>query len=167
MLAYVADAVADFRAASGAVLLAACPLALSNSPPLGSASGSAVPDQLALAKKATGPYPIVIGEGRLYFELEEAAPMEMKSRLVYIDSPPGVVSPDPTNEHHLNRWHQIRPDLKILSPEAFFAQNARFYLFHSGMSTDVITPWLAKQNSVGKLLGLDAGGLLFEATAPR
>src|SRR5436309_14641623 len=110
-----------FRLAGSAVLLASClPLgALLTIPCL----GTAVPDEVAVVKQTPEPYLIVIGEGLVYFELEEAMPEEIKSRLVCGDTPPGVISPDPTNEHHLNRWRSIRPDLKVVSATDFFAQN--------------------------------------------
>jgi hypothetical protein len=163
LIAYVFSSLPAFRWAASAILLTACPLALLSSP----YHNIPILDQVAVVKQAAEPYPIVIGEGLAYFELEEAVPKEMKSRLVYVDAPPGVVSPDPTNEHHVDRWHLIRPDLKVVSAKDFFAQNPRFYLYHTRISTDVITTWLMQQHLIGRPIAEQGDAWLFEAEAPK
>jgi hypothetical protein len=163
LLAYVFSSVPVFRSAVGAILLAACPLALLSAP----SAGAAIPEQVLLFKEASKPYPIVLGEGRLYFELMEALPKDMKSRLVYVDTPPGAENPDPTNEHLVDRWHLIRPDLTVMRAPDFFAQNPHFYLFHTASSTDVITTWLRKRHLIDKLVAMEGDAVLFEAEAPK
>jgi hypothetical protein len=107
-----------------------------------------------------------VSEGLQYFELSEAAPDSMKSRLFYVTAPAGVVSPDPTNEHQVERWKAIDPELHVVSPEAFFALNPRFYLLHTTGSTDVLTGWLLAQGSIEKPVAKIGSGWLFEAEAP-
>jgi hypothetical protein len=141
-----------------AILLGACPLTFFSE----RSPAASLPDQVLMLKQEAPPdSPIVVGEGRLYFELEEAVPPKMKSRLVYLEAPAGVISPDPTNEHHLDRWRRIRPDLKVVSAQAFFAQHPRFYLFHTAESTDVITTWLRKRHRIGELVGQEGDASLY------
>jgi hypothetical protein len=148
LVAYLASCVPAFTSAIAAILLAACPLTFFSNRSI----ADSLPEQVQVLKQAPGTIPIVVGEGRLYFELEEAVPPEMKFRLVYLESPAGVISPDPTNENHLGRWRRIRPDLMVVSAQAFFAQHPQFYLFHTPQSTDVITTWLRKRHQVGELI---------------
>ncbi len=162
LLAYVLDRVPAFKPAAGAILLAACPFALLSSPQL----SASVPDEVAVLQKASGPDPIVIGEGRLYFELEEALPRELKDRLVYVDAPAGAINPDPTNEHLVDRWRLIKPDLKVVKATDFFAEHPHFYVFHTSESTDTITPWLIQQHLIDKTVAEHEDALLFEAESP-
>jgi hypothetical protein len=169
LIAFVPGMVSAFRWAAGLILLAACPLALMSTPyPSGGLA-----EHVNVIKKASQPYPIVIGEGRVYFELEEAVPGDLKSRLVYVNTPRGAVNPDVTNEHLLQRWHRIRPDLKIENAGDFFARNPRFYLFHTASSTDVITSWLLERHLIVRpVASYDYGGeygagWLLEAVAPQ
>lgn len=167
LLACVVERAQRFTMACWIILLPACPLALLSAIP----DAISVADQLVLAEYAPKPYPVVVGEGQLYFELEEAAPPEMKSRLTFLKTPPGVVNPDPTNEHLLDRWHVIRPDLQILDAKDFFAANPRYYLLHTNDSTDALTPWLMKHGAISKPVVESRtqyqDGWLFEAEAPR
>lgn len=169
LIAYVIGDLSAFRWGVGLILLAACPFALMSAP----YPSAGIGDYVNLLKKASDPYPIVIGEARVYFELEEAVPSDFKSRLVYVNTPPGAVNPDITNEHQLQRWHQIRPDLRTNDADAFFARNPRFYLFHTASSTDVITNWLLERGLITTPVseytagGEYGSGWLFEAEAPR
>lgn len=161
LLACTIDSIPVFKSAASAILLASCPLALLSAKPL----SVSIPDQVLVVQHASKPYPIVIGEGRLYFELEEAVPAEMKSRLVFLETPPGAVNPDPTNEHLLERWRQIRPDLRIMSAKDFFARNPRFYLFQTGATTDAITNWLIDGGWINRPIARYEYAWLFEAEA--
>lgn len=128
-------------------------------------SGGAEMDSLAFLK-TNDTYPIVIGEGLQYFQLEEAAPAALKSRLVYVTSPVDVKSPDPTNENQVKRWKRIRPDLQIVSAAVFFSQNPEFYILHTGSSTDVLTNWLLTHGLIRRIVAQSGDAWLFEATAP-
>lgn len=163
--AYTISRVRAPRAAAYTLVLAGCALALlSGAPP----EGVKIGDQLSVLSKASvSSYSIVIPDGRLYFELAEAAPPSLKSRLVYVDLPPGANSDlDPTNEHHVDRWHQIRPDLRVMSAKEFFAHNPRFYVFHTSASIYVITDWLLNRNLIGRPIAENEDAWLFEAKAP-
>ena len=169
LIAYALGMASAFRWSAGLILLAACPFALMSTPyPSGGLA-----EHVNVVKKVPQPYPIVIGEGRVYFELEEAVPGDFKSRLVYVNTPPRAVNPDITNEHLLQRWHQIRPDLNIENADDFFARNPRFYLFHTASSTDVITKWLLERHLIVRPVswhdygGEYGAGWLFEAEAPQ
>lgn len=163
LLAYIFNSVPVFRSAAGAILLAACPLAFLSAPSL----GDSIPEQVLLFGEASKPYPIVVGEGRLFFEMAEALPKQIKSRLVYVNTPPGTIDPDPTNEHLVDRWHLIRPDLTVMSAPDFFAQNPHFYLFHTGSSADVITKWLLDRHLIDGPVVMTGDATLFEAEAPK
>jgi len=150
-----------FRQVIAFALLVACALTFIRSEQPGGATGT-----VALLKDATKPYPIVIAEGLQFFQLEEAAPEPLKSRLVYVTAPPGVTSGDPTNEHQVERWRPIRPDLKIEDANSFFAQNPHFYILHSEVSADILTDWLLRKDALGKPQGRDGDEWLFEGEAP-
>ena len=156
-VAYFARSVRISTLGKTAILFSACPLAFLSEPSI----AASLPDQVLVLKQAPTDSPIVVGEGRLFFELEEAVPPEMKSRLVYVEAPAGVINPDPTNEHHLDRWRQIRPDLKVISAQTLFAQHPRFYLFHTARSTDVITTWLRERHQIGELLAQEGDASLY------
>jgi hypothetical protein len=88
--------------------------------------------------------PIVVGEGLVFLELEAGASPDLRSRLVYLTTPPSEVNPDTTNDGLVKRWHQFRPDLNIQDPGAFLRSHSHFYLLHTSESADVITPWLMR-----------------------
>ena len=156
------DAIPAFRQVVAPTLLIACALTFIRSGQPGGEPGTA-----ALLNEATKPYPIVIAEGLQFFQLEEAAPEPMKSRLVYVTAPPGVTLPDPTTEHQVERWRPIRPDLKIQDSEKFFANNPHFYILHTETSADVLTSWLLEKGALDKPQGRIGSEWLFEAEAPR
>jgi hypothetical protein len=88
--------------------------------------------------------PIVVGEGLVFLELEAGGSPDLRSRLVYLTTPPSEVNPDTTNDGLVKRWHQFRPDLNIQDPGAFLRSHSHFYLLHTSESADVITPWLMR-----------------------
>jgi hypothetical protein len=164
LAAYTISRVRITRVPAWILVLVASPLTfLSGSPP----EGINVSDQLSVLSKASVlSYPIVIPDARLYFELMEAAPPSLKSRLVYVDLPPGAKTLDSTNEHHVDRWHQIRPDLKVMRANEFFAHNSRFYVFHIRASIYVITDWLIDRRLISKPIAENEDSWLLEAQAP-
>ena len=154
-------AIQAFRLVVSALLPVACALTLV---PSGQPGGG--DETVALLKYATKPYPIVVAEGLQFLQLEEAAPEPFKSRLVYVTAPPKVTLPDPTNEHQVERWRPIRPDLKIQDARSFFAQNPNFYILHTEVSADVLTSWLLAKGALGKPQGRLGNQWLFEGEAP-
>jgi hypothetical protein len=164
LAAYTISRLRISSAAVYAIVLVACPLAF-----IRGAMPEAVhiPDQLAVLNKASIPrYSIVIPDARVYFELAEAAPPNLKSRLAYVDLPPGVKNGDPTNEHHVDRWHGIRPDLNIVSAKDFFAHNAHFYVFHTTAQIYVLTNWLMERKLIDRPVAEDEDAWLLEARSP-
>ncbi len=156
------SAIPAFRQVVAPALLIACALIFIRSAQPGGGS-----ETVALLKHATQPYPIVVAEGLQFFQLEESAPEPLKSRLVYVTAPAGATVPDPTNEHQVERWRPIRPDLKIQDAGSFFAQNPHFYVLHTEVSTDVLTGWLLKNGALDKPEGRNGDEWLFEGEAPR
>jgi hypothetical protein len=111
--------------------------------------------------------PIVVGEGLVFLELEDAASPALRSRLVYLTAPPSEPNPDTTNDGLLTRWHIFRPDLNIRDPQDFLLSTRHFYLLHSSESADVITPWLVRTGRL-KVKGSQPGNRnswLFEMTS--
>jgi 4-amino-4-deoxy-L-arabinose transferase-like glycosyltransferase len=127
-----------------------------------------IPDPIrrALTAVSAAPanVPLVIGEGLLFIELMEAASPEVRSRLVYLLSPPGITHPDPTNENQARRLAGIFPGYRVEDPGAFVRANPEFHvLTRIGVSTDVTTPALMRQGLLGRPLNLDDGVLIFRA----
>ncbi len=150
-----------FRLITAPLLLAGCVLVFFRSIPAGVPPN--MPEIAEVLSHATEPYPIVVGEGLQYFQLEEGLPDGLKSRLVYVTAPAGAAIPDPTNENQVKRWIPLRPDLKIVNAQTFLARNPRFYLLHTSDSTDILTGWLIRHNMIDKL-DINSGGVwLFEA----
>jgi hypothetical protein len=119
-----------------------------------------------LLHQAVKPLPIVIASGLDFLEFEEAATPDIKSRLYLVTMPPGIVNPDPTNENQAKRWGNIRSDLNIASPKAFFQAHPQFYIVSSSTTTDVLTPWLMQHNDLNHAIASNGNNWLFEASAP-
>ena len=109
---------------------------------------------LALLQQATGTDPIVIGEGLHYLQLSEAADPALRRRLVFLRVP-GAESPDPTNEHQVERWAPIRPDLAIEDLDTFLAANRHFYLLGDSEAKDVVTTYFVTHGDVRSVVGRD------------
>lgn len=129
---------------------------------------AAVPDPirgaLAAVNAERSDGPLVIGEGLLFIELMEAASPAVRSRLVFLQSPPGITHPDPTNENQAKRLAGIFPGYRVEDPSAFVAANPRFHvLTRTGVSADVTTPALMRQGLLGRPVSLDDGVLIFQA----
>ncbi len=115
-----------------------------------------VADALAVLQKTKLADPVVVGEGLLYIELMQSADADTRSRLVYLKRPPGVASPDPTNENEVARLATFHPEYWVSSQRAFLADNAHFYvLTRPGISVDTTTPTLAELGLLGE--PVDAG----------
>lgn len=72
--------------------------------------------------------PIVIVDGLSFFPLEETSPPEVRSRLVYLSVPPGTPVSDPTNQHQIERWHTINPELRVENIDDFLRSTPSFYV---------------------------------------
>ncbi|MBV8834355.1 MAG: hypothetical protein JO108_34590 [Acidobacteriaceae bacterium] len=144
------------------MVLIACSMTLMDIPSFGERADYLQP-MLARTDRSL---PVVIGEGLQFLQLEESAPPATRSRFVYVTAPAGVVSPDPTNENQVKRWIPIRPDLPITDAATFFARYPRFYILHTGISTDVMTDWLASKGLLDRVVARQGGAWLFEARSP-
>jgi hypothetical protein len=171
LAACILDQVSELRSVIGPILLAASALVFVGSytdllyP--GGRELKALDGSVAVLRSATKPYPIVVGEALQYLQLAERVPDGMRSRLVYVTAARFSGAADPTNENQLKRWRSLRPELRIVDPEPFFAQNQRFYLLHTDSSTDLLTNWLLSQNLIDKPQAFVESAWLLEATAPR
>ncbi len=118
---------------------------------------SLAPEQdsdLALLRQATGGEPIVIGEGLHYLQLDEAADPGLRRRLVFLHGPDSAGF-DPTNEHQVERWAPIRPELAIEDLAAFVKANRSFYLLGDSDPKDVVTGYFIRSGAVRSVLGRD------------
>ena len=103
-------------------------------------------EAIAAVEAAPQGLPIVTGNGLRFFELSEGAKPAVAHRLVYLTSPSGVISPDPTNEHQVQRWANIRGDLAVIDAAGFVARNPRFLVFSDPSAVDVLPDWLAAKH---------------------
>lgn len=94
--------------------------------------------------------PIVLGEGLLFIELGESAPPDLARRFVYLTSPAAEGSPDPTNEHQVERLTAWRPALRVVKRDDFLKTTRDFYvLTRPGVTMDVVSPYLAAHGRLG------------------
>lgn len=107
---------------------------------------------LMLLQRAAGEQPIVIGEGLRYLQLAEATEPALRRRLVFL-SISGAVSSDPTDEHQVERWKPLRPDLAILDIGSFVAVHKAFYLFSSAELKDVVTNHFVQSGEIQSVVG--------------
>jgi len=122
---------------------------------------------LTVLQRATPPLPIVVGEGLLYVELMEAADPSIRSRLVFLQTPEGLLSPDPTNENLVTRMAALHPDYRVSKPKEFLKDNAGFYeLYRPNGSTDTTTPALIENGILASPLDTEHGIMLFRALPP-
>lgn len=130
-------------------------------------AGYSVADVLAVLEKAKPPFPIVISEAGLYIELMEAAAPSTRSRFVYLTTPPGLFSSDPTNENEVVRLAALRSDYRVEEENAFVGAHENFYvLTRPTASNDTITPFLAKSGLLGPPLYAENNIQLFPSSAP-
>ena len=78
-----------------------------------------------------GDAPIVIADGLQFFALEESAPADFRSRLVFLKVPPGMPIGDPTNQHLAERWKALNPALPIEDVAPFVAAHPKFWVLDS------------------------------------
>lgn len=84
--------------------------------------------ELTLLHEARLPLPVVVADGRNYIEIVEAASEPVRSRLVFLATPPGEASPDPTNENALRRLASLAPRFQVAAVDRFVAGHPCFYL---------------------------------------
>ena len=160
LVAFVLSRVPGFHLITTPLLLAGCILTFLRSAPAGVTPNT--PEIVDILADATKPYPIVVNEGLQYFQLQEGLPDHLKSRLVYVTTPAGVIT-ELTNENQVKRWLPLRPELKVMSPDAFLAQNPHFYFLHTTESNNALTYWLLRKGKIEKIDAFSGHAWLFEA----
>lgn len=131
------------------------------------ASGEvAMTDALSVLAEARQGLPIVVGEGQLYIELMQAADTGTKHSLVFLKTPRGVVSPDPTNENEVVRLATLHDDYQVSDQRPFLDRTPRFLvLARPGATMDTTTPSLLQQRLLEGPVMQRANTLLFNAVA--
>ena len=122
-----------------------------------------LPNFMPPPEQLGGTWPIVIADGLDYLQTTEAASYGLKQRLVYVNRPEGVYSPDPTNENLIDRWHAIRPDLNVADASGFLADTSYFYILTSPGTNDVLSPWLRQQGLIDKQVGHAGNASIWQA----
>ena len=84
--------------------------------------------ELALVAEVPAPGAVVVAGGLHYIELVEAAPEPIRSRLVFLATPPGEVSSDPTNENATRRLASLDSRFRVVPSAQFVARHPCFYL---------------------------------------
>jgi hypothetical protein len=105
-------------------------------------------DRKAVFQRLSGSLPIVVADGLQFCPLEESAPAEIRSRLVYLTLPPGVQAADPTNEHQIERWKAIDPSLPVESVAEFLKRTPEFYVLDTRLSDDALTTYLLDRHLI-------------------
>jgi hypothetical protein len=117
---------------------------------------------LALVNRAPPDLRIGTGDGLRFLELRESAMPTVGRRMVYLKSPAGTFSPDPTNEHQVERWAAIDPNLSVTDIAPFVATHSRFLLFSDGESVDLLPQQLVAQGHVVNMLLRDGNAYIAE-----
>ena len=121
-------------------------------------------DRQPVFQLLSGSYPIVVAEGLQFFPLEESAPPDIRSRLVYLTLPPGVHAADPTNEHQIERWKAINPSLPVESAAEFLKRTPEFYVLDTRLSDDALTNYLLDRHLIE--LTSQANGVMIYKSGP-
>lgn len=106
---------------------------------------------LVMVRSAPGDLPIVTGAGLRFFELREGD-ATIARRLVFLMPADLSKSPDPTNDHQVERWARIAPDLPIRDIAGFAAANRDFLLFTDATTVDLLPHALAERGFEASVL---------------
>lgn len=129
-----------------------------------SSGREAVADALSVLAEPRPGLPIVVGEGALYIELMQAADANTKRLLIFLQTPPGVISPDPTNENEVVRLATLHADYHVSDQHSFLDRTPRFLvLMRLGATMDTTTPSLMQQQLLERPVAQRASTLLFNA----
>lgn len=74
---------------------------------------------------------VMTGDGQLYIELTQALPPGQADHLAYLAAPPSLSSPDPTNEHEVERLGTLDPRFKVVPFSRATAPGSSFFLLHT------------------------------------
>lgn len=107
------------------------------------------PETLALLHRLPADLPIATGDGLRFLEMSEALPPARAADLVFLKVPAAIVSGDPTNQHQVERWAAMRPDLAVVDAAAFLCRTPRFLLLTDPAGGwDDVPAWLARYAQV-------------------
>ncbi len=116
-------------------------------------------------KYLSDPYPIVIADGLQFFPLEESASAEIRSRLVYLTLPPEVPASDPINQHAIERWKVINPNVPVDDLDDFLKSHSRFYVLDQQSSDDTPASYLLSKHLIVLVARYD-GSLIYRSCSP-
>lgn len=147
------------RTVSLLLLAVLCVLPLFREPPRDLAA-----EGLEVLRHAPSEGPIVVADNNLYVDLMGAAEPPLRSRLVFLTSPAGVVAGDTATEHQIVRlFESFRPDLAVKDASSFIADHPRFLaLGRPGRATDGLSPWFIAKGWVRGFLSLHNDAALLE-----
>ena len=92
--------------------------------------------------------PIATGNGLRFFETYEGADRAVARRLSFLKVPDLSRSPDPTNDHQVERWVNINAELPVVSIDRFLASNTEFLLFEEPKQPDMVPDYLRARGYV-------------------
>jgi 4-amino-4-deoxy-L-arabinose transferase-like glycosyltransferase len=91
-----------------------------------------------LAALAPAGLPIATGNGLRFFEIYDGADPATRARLTFLQAPDLSRSPDPTNDHQVERWGRIDPALPIAPMDTFLAAHPEFLLYTDAQFPDLV-----------------------------
>ncbi len=97
---------------------------------------------IGLVNDAPGGLPIATGNGLRFFETYEGADRAAARRLSFLRVPDLSQSPDPTNDHQVERWSHIDAELPIVSIDRFLTSNTEFLLLEEPKKPDMVPDYL-------------------------
>jgi len=119
---------------------------------------------IALVNGARSALTIATGQGLRYLELREGAAPAAVSRLVYLKSPRGTASPDPTNEHQVERWASIDARVAVSDIAPFVAANPRFLIYSDSEAVDLLPQQLKAFGCTATEIARDGTAYLAEVS---
>jgi len=105
-------------------------------------------DHSAIYGSLPGPYPIVVADGSQFVQLEDSAPPEFRSRLVFLFTPPGVPIGDASDQHIIKRCTRVYPQLPVNDVAPFLAANPEFYVLDERTSDDTPATYLLQMHKI-------------------
>lgn len=157
VLAEVLSGFPRFRRIVSATLLAATILMLKFGVP-----SMEVFNHDAIYGALSGAAPVVVADGSQFFQLEESAPPDFRSRLVYLVVPPDAAVGDATNQHAIMRWKILRPSLPVENAEEFLRKHDRFYVLDERTADDTPATFLLRTHKIGPWVEIN-GAIIYRS----
>lgn len=109
--------------------------------------------------------PIVVADGRQFFNLIYSAPAEFRSRLVYLELPAGVPTGDAMNAHIIARCKTVLPQLPVADSSVFLARQSGFWVLDERTADDTPASYLLARDRIA-LWGQIDDALIYRSVAP-